>query len=77
MKRRDPSWVFQGAKKFGGDAEEAEALVCKTSLSGFESRRHLQVFIALFRLIGPPVNLALTPRPFRVSVYQVFPDVPT
>ena len=35
-------WLFR-AKKFGGDAEEAEALVCKTSLSGFESRRHLQV----------------------------------
>ncbi len=27
----------------GGDAEEAEALVCKTSLNGFESRRHLQL----------------------------------
>jgi hypothetical protein len=32
------------ANKFGGDAEEAEALVCKTSLSGFESRRHLHLF---------------------------------
>jgi hypothetical protein len=25
----------------GGDAEAVEALVCKTSLSGFESRRYL------------------------------------
>jgi hypothetical protein len=31
-----------GYDKVGGDAEEAEALVCKTSLSGFESRRYLQ-----------------------------------
>ena len=31
-----------GFCKWGGDAEEAEALVCKTSLSGFESRRYLQ-----------------------------------
>ena len=28
----------------GGDAEASEALVCKTSLSGFESRRYLQTF---------------------------------
>jgi hypothetical protein len=26
---------------FGGDAEAVEALVCKTGLSGFESRRYL------------------------------------
>jgi hypothetical protein len=32
----------RGYNKVGGDAEEAEALVCKTSLSGFESRRYLQ-----------------------------------
>jgi hypothetical protein len=31
-----------GLNGFGSDAEEAEALVCKTSLSGFESRRYLQ-----------------------------------
>ena len=28
---------------FGGDAEAVEALVCKTGLSGFESRRYLQL----------------------------------
>jgi hypothetical protein len=28
-------------KGMGGDAEAVEALVCKTSLSGFESRRYL------------------------------------
>jgi hypothetical protein len=31
-------------KELGGDAEVVEALVCKTSLSGFESRRYLQFF---------------------------------
>jgi hypothetical protein len=30
-----------GYKIFGGDAEAVEALVCKTGLSGFESRRYL------------------------------------
>lgn len=38
--------------QFGGDAEAVEALVCKTSLSGFESRRYLQLF---------PVSLAVPP----------------
>jgi hypothetical protein len=30
-----------GFTGFGGDAEAVEALVCKTGLSGFESRRYL------------------------------------
>ena len=30
-----------GFTEFGGDAEAVEALVCKTGLSGFESRRYL------------------------------------
>jgi hypothetical protein len=29
---------------FGGDAEVVEALVCKTNLSGFESRHYLHKF---------------------------------
>jgi hypothetical protein len=37
--------VYTGLKRFGSDAEEAEALVCKTSLSGFESRRYLHALI--------------------------------
>ena len=32
----------QGLVQVGGDAEVVEALVCKTGLSGFESRRYLQ-----------------------------------
>jgi hypothetical protein len=48
---------------FGGDAEEAEALVCKTSLSGFESHRYLQFLDAILRstlmisqgLMGPSI----------------------
>ena len=36
---------WYGLPELGGDAEEAEALVCKTSLSGFESRRYLQSFL--------------------------------
>jgi hypothetical protein len=31
-----------GIDFWGGDAEVVEALVCKTGLSGFESRRYLQ-----------------------------------
>jgi hypothetical protein len=36
---------MQVLNKFGGDAEAVEALVCKTSLSGFESHRYLQKFL--------------------------------
>jgi hypothetical protein len=38
---------MQVLNKFGGDAEVVEALVCKTSLSGFESHRYLQFSYAL------------------------------
>jgi hypothetical protein len=45
--------------KFGGDAEAVEALVCKTSLSGFESHRYLQksfgqaqAFFAIVEVLG-------------------------
>jgi hypothetical protein len=38
--------IDQVTKFFGGDAEVVEALVCKTSLSGFESRRYLHPFHA-------------------------------
>jgi hypothetical protein len=36
---------------FGGDAEVVEALVCKTSLSGFESRRYLQLLEQILNLL--------------------------
>ena len=37
----DPPPVLPAVFLFGGDAEVVEALVCKTGLSGFESRRYL------------------------------------
>jgi hypothetical protein len=36
---------------FGSDAEEVEALVCKTSLNGFESRRYLHIVILVRGLV--------------------------
>jgi hypothetical protein len=41
----------QGLTGFGGDAEAVEALVCKTSLSGFESHRYLH-FLCILEVHG-------------------------
>jgi hypothetical protein len=54
--------VYTGLNRFGSDAEEVEALVCKTSLSGFESRRYLHSLIqknkpAPFRVPNDTCNL--------------------
>ena len=38
-------WFSAGFTGFGGDAEVVEAPVCKTGLSGFESRRYLHFYI--------------------------------
>ena len=52
---------WYGLPELGGDAEEAEALVCKTSLSGFESRRHLQdsgVFVSCTLSASKPIRVS-------------------
>ena len=41
----------------GSDAEAVEALVCKTSLSGFESRRHLHILL-VFQMISVAATTA-------------------